>query len=280
MYIFMLETKCLIWLLSNKTTERKSWFYCGVDTRRRYVCPISDAVLPGSVSSVICGVLTPVFIKSKNLYSEFKAPTDSWIKYSSFKLLFILRTMGSVQSCVFFSISAYSAYFLYVHVYRSHKLLKTEINYNKLPTFAYLYLKYLSRAVARRKGRLYATNRCDLLYTIVNCRWASVPGTFEHLNSVLLILVPSSGPGWTPPCWGASAALRVTGGITRTPSSETSRCAFPSFSAPDFCSWYWLMDGSGSAQQVGKWCPAVVTAHIPSAFSFLTSGKTIWWYSR
>lgn len=78
--------------------------------------------------------------------------------------------MGSVQSCVFVSISAYSAYFFYVHVYRSHKLLKTEINYNKLPSFAYLYLKYLSRAAARRKGRLYATNKRDVVYTIVDCR--------------------------------------------------------------------------------------------------------------
>lgn len=78
--------------------------------------------------------------------------------------------MGGVQSCVFVSISAYSAYFLYVHVYRSHKRLKTEIDYNKLPTLAYLYLRYLSRAVARRKGRLDATNRCDVSYTIVNCR--------------------------------------------------------------------------------------------------------------
>lgn len=88
--------------------------------------------------------------------------------------------MGSVQSCVFVSISAY---FLYVHVYRSHKRLKTEIDYNKLPTLAYLYLRYLSRAVARRKGRLDATNRCDVSYTIVNCRWASAPGAFEQPDS-------------------------------------------------------------------------------------------------
>lgn len=78
--------------------------------------------------------------------------------------------MDSLQSFVFVLISAFSAYFLYVHVYRSRKLLKTEINYNKLPTFAYLYLKYLSRAAVRRKGRLYAANRCDVFYTIANCR--------------------------------------------------------------------------------------------------------------
>lgn len=79
--------------------------------------------------------------------------------------------MGNVQSCVLASISACSAYFVYVHIYRSHKLLKTnELDYNKLPSLAYLYLKYLSKAVARGKGHFRATNRCGVLYTIVNCR--------------------------------------------------------------------------------------------------------------
>ncbi|XP_011613742.1 uncharacterized protein [Takifugu rubripes] len=79
--------------------------------------------------------------------------------------------MGNVQSCALASISACSAYFVYVHIYRSHKLLKTnELDYNKLPSFAYLYLRYLSKAVARRKGHFRATNRCGVLYTIVHCR--------------------------------------------------------------------------------------------------------------
>ncbi|TWW60720.1 hypothetical protein D4764_05G0008100 [Takifugu flavidus] len=79
--------------------------------------------------------------------------------------------MGNVQSCALASISACSAYFVYVHIYRSHKLLKTnELDYNKLPSFAYLYLKYLSKAVARRKGHFRATNRCGVFYTIVHCR--------------------------------------------------------------------------------------------------------------
>lgn len=79
--------------------------------------------------------------------------------------------MGSVQSCVLASISAYSAYFVYVHIYRSHKLLKTnKLDYNKLPSIAYLYLQYLSKAAARRKGCLNATNTCGVVYTIVNCR--------------------------------------------------------------------------------------------------------------
>lgn len=79
--------------------------------------------------------------------------------------------MGSAQSCVLASISACSAYFVYVHIYRSHKLLQTnELDYNRLPSFAYLYLRYLSKSVARRKGRVRATNRCGAFYTIVNCR--------------------------------------------------------------------------------------------------------------
>lgn len=174
--------------------------------------------------------------------------------------------MGSVQSCVFVSISAYSAYFFYVHLYRSHKLLKTEINSNKLPSFAYLYLKYLSRAAARRKGRLYATNKRDVVYTIVDCRWASAAGTRGQPHSARLVLASLSGPGWTSACWGASAALRATAGITRTRSSETSRWASPSSSAPDFCSWSWLMEGSGSAQQVCKSSTAEGT--FPQHFHF------------
>lgn len=79
--------------------------------------------------------------------------------------------MGSVQSCVLASISAYSAYFVYVHIYRSHKLLKTkELDSGRLPSVAYLYLKYLSKAAARRKGCLHATNTRGVVYTIVNCR--------------------------------------------------------------------------------------------------------------
>lgn len=78
--------------------------------------------------------------------------------------------MGTVQRCVFVSIAVYSAYTLYVHVYRSHKRLKTTMNYDKLPSSAYLYLKYLSQAVVWRKVALDVTSRCDVLYTIVDCR--------------------------------------------------------------------------------------------------------------
>lgn len=97
--------------------------------------------------------------------------TLNWVTRYCLNLWLTLTTMGKVQSCVLASISVCSAYFMYVHIYRSHKLLKAnELDYNKLPSFAYLYLKYLSKAVARRKGRFRATNRCGVLYTIVNCR--------------------------------------------------------------------------------------------------------------
>lgn len=79
--------------------------------------------------------------------------------------------MGSVQSCAAASLAVCSMYFVYVHIYCSHTLLKRNVlNNDRLPGFVYLYIKYLCKAVTRRTGCLYATNKRELVYTIFNCR--------------------------------------------------------------------------------------------------------------
>lgn len=81
--------------------------------------------------------------------------------------------MGSVQSRIVASLAACSVYFVYVHIYCSHTLLKTNVlNSDRLPSFVYLYMKYLTKALSRRTGCLYTTNKCEVVYTILNCRWA------------------------------------------------------------------------------------------------------------
>ncbi|KAE8291658.1 Immediate early response 3-interacting protein 1 [Larimichthys crocea] len=53
-----------------------------------------------------------------------------------------------------------------------NSLLKTNVlNNDRLPSFVYLYIKYLSRAVTRRTGCLYtAAANSDVVYTVLNCR--------------------------------------------------------------------------------------------------------------
>lgn len=82
--------------------------------------------------------------------------------------------MGNAQSYVVASLSVCSVYLSYIYIYRSHKLLhKTALNSDKLPSFVYLYIKYLSRAVTRRTGHLYAaraTGARAVVYTALDCR--------------------------------------------------------------------------------------------------------------
>ncbi|XP_035515078.1 uncharacterized protein si:ch211-12e13.1 [Morone saxatilis] len=71
------------------------------------------------------------------------------------------------------SLTACSVYVVYVYIYCSHKLLKTNVlNNERLPSFVYLYIRYVSRAVTRRTGCLYtaAPQRTEVVYTVLNCR--------------------------------------------------------------------------------------------------------------
>lgn len=79
--------------------------------------------------------------------------------------------MGNAQSYIVASLSVCSVYLVYVHVYCAHKLLKTtELHSDKLPSDAYVYMKYLSRRVTRRAGCLYGTVKQEAGYTVVSCR--------------------------------------------------------------------------------------------------------------
>lgn len=79
--------------------------------------------------------------------------------------------MGSVQSRVVASLTVCSVYFFYVHVYCSHQVLKTNaLSDDRLPSFLYLYMKYLTKALTRRRGCLHTADSCEVAYTIHHCR--------------------------------------------------------------------------------------------------------------
>ncbi|KAL3976251.1 low density lipoprotein receptor adapter protein 1 [Sarotherodon galilaeus] len=86
--------------------------------------------------------------------------------------------MGNAQSYIVASLSVCSVYLVYVHVYCAHKLLKTnELHSDKLPSNAYVYMKYLSRRVTRRAGCLYGTEKQEAVYTVVSCRMLCCGGS-------------------------------------------------------------------------------------------------------
>ncbi|KAG7222114.1 hypothetical protein INR49_016686 [Caranx melampygus] len=79
--------------------------------------------------------------------------------------------MGNAQSYCVASLAVCSVYLVYAHIYCSHKLLKTNVlTGDKLPSFCYLYVKFVSRAVGRKTGHLYPTKTCEASYTVHNCR--------------------------------------------------------------------------------------------------------------
>lgn len=81
--------------------------------------------------------------------------------------------MGNAQSYSAASLAVFSMYFVYVHIYCSYELLKTDVlNNERLPSFVYLYIKYVTKALTRRTGCLYtaATKKRDVVYTVLNCR--------------------------------------------------------------------------------------------------------------
>ncbi|KAM4616588.1 uncharacterized protein ACJ7VT_009432 isoform 1-T1 [Polymixia lowei] len=102
--------------------------------------------------------------------------------------------MGNVQSCVIVSLSVCSIYLFYAHIYCSHKLLKTNVvNYkDRLPSYGYLFVKYLIKVLSRRPGHLYTRNtkNCEVAYTVLNCR-------FE--TTLLRRFCSSAGYGWDYP---------------------------------------------------------------------------------
>lgn len=82
-------------------------------------------------------------------------------------------TMGNAQSYTAASLSACCVYIIYVYIYCSHKLLKTSVlNNERLPSFVYLYIKYVTRALTRRTGYLNTatTETRDVVYTVLSCR--------------------------------------------------------------------------------------------------------------
>lgn len=101
--------------------------------------------------------------------------------------------MENAQTLTIASVTACSLYVAYAYIYRSHRLLKTNVLDNrKLPSFAYLYIKFLVKAATRRTGCLYdaSAKKSDVIYTVHNCR----------LESTLLRRFCSvAGYGWDYP---------------------------------------------------------------------------------
>lgn len=80
--------------------------------------------------------------------------------------------MGNTQSHVVASLSLCALYFVYAKVYCSYDLLKTtELHGDRLPSFAYLFLRYLARCLRGTAGCV--SSRKDeptLSYTVHGCR--------------------------------------------------------------------------------------------------------------
>ncbi|CAJ1068339.1 uncharacterized protein si:ch211-12e13.1 [Xyrichtys novacula] len=102
--------------------------------------------------------------------------------------------VGNTLSCVVASLSAYSVYLFYVHIYSSHTALRNNVLHNKsLPSLVYLYLKYLIKTLKRRRtGHLYtvSSNKCEVVYTAIDCRF-EVP--------LLRKFCSAAGYGWDYP---------------------------------------------------------------------------------
>ncbi|XP_039659139.1 uncharacterized protein si:ch211-12e13.1 isoform X3 [Perca fluviatilis] len=101
--------------------------------------------------------------------------------------------MGTERGYIVASLSLCSVYLVYVHIYRSWKLLKTNVlSDENVPGFAYLYIKYVTKAVTRRTGVLYTatTKKHQVVYTVLNCRLET---------SVLRRFCSAAGYGWDYP---------------------------------------------------------------------------------
>lgn len=100
--------------------------------------------------------------------------------------------MGNAQSCVITSVSVCSVYFLYIHIYSSHRALTAEeLDSKRLPSFVYLYIKYFFRLLTRRTGHLHTlAGSGDVVFTVLNCR-------FEV--SLLRSFCSAAGYGWDYP---------------------------------------------------------------------------------
>ncbi|XP_061763022.1 uncharacterized protein si:ch211-12e13.1 [Nerophis ophidion] len=71
------------------------------------------------------------------------------------------------------SVSLCALYVVCAHIRRSHKLLQTKtLKCEKLPSVVYLFLRYVSRALTRRKGCLHEKKKCkqEVVCTVNNCR--------------------------------------------------------------------------------------------------------------
>lgn len=99
--------------------------------------------------------------------------------------------MGNVQSFAIGSLCVCAVYLLYGHIYCSYRLLKTNVlSSDRLPSVAYLFIKYLTKALCRTPGTIYNTNKSEVIYTVLNCRLD------DHL---LRSFCTAAGYGWDYP---------------------------------------------------------------------------------
>ncbi|KAM7416088.1 hypothetical protein PAMA_018252 [Pampus argenteus] len=101
--------------------------------------------------------------------------------------------MGNTQSYIVASLSVCSVCLVYVYIYSSHQLLKTNVvTSDRLPSSGYLFIKYLTKALTRRTGYLYpaAKTQREVVYTVLNCRLET---------PVLRRFCSAAGYGWDYP---------------------------------------------------------------------------------
>ncbi|XP_061585745.1 uncharacterized protein si:ch211-12e13.1 [Cololabis saira] len=99
--------------------------------------------------------------------------------------------MEAGRNVVVVSLSLFSLYFVYAHIYRSHRLLRTNVLHSDhLPSLVYVYVKYLLRVIGRRAGCLVSAGTQQLVYTLTSC---SVE------NSRLRRFCSRAGYGWDYP---------------------------------------------------------------------------------
>lgn len=92
-----------------------------------------------------------------------------------------VERMGNISSYLIFA--SLPLYAFYVHIYRSHQLLKSNavFDFQRIPSFGYLLVKYFVEALRKKQGRLHACDfKAEVAFTIVNCRFAKSSFTVDH----------------------------------------------------------------------------------------------------
>lgn len=251
--------------------------YGGVDTRRRYVCSISDAVLSDSVVSVICALLTPVFRYLKIFFQNLRLQlTADSIKSSLLKIVYLKNNGQCAELRLCFDLCVFCIFLLRAPLPFTqaaenwNQLQQTSVFRVPLPQVPEPSRGSEEGPLVRHKQarhclhhrRLQVSFSCRYPRTASFCPSGSGFSVRTRLDDRLLRSFCSvAGYGWD------------------YPDSEFRDLplSFPEF----LCSRLLLLvltDGGFGLSPAGVQVKHRTPAHISSAFSFLTPGKFIWLY--